>query len=613
MCGIAGFFGDRDIDESVVQRTLDLMKRRGPDHQDWKRFRVGRKKILYLLHSRLGIVDIGARANQPFTIDSCSIVFNGEIYNYLELRKDLEKRGIRLLTHSDTEVLLRYYVIYGADCVKHFEGMWAFVIWDEKTGQLFFSRDRFGEKPLFLCRKGEEIYFGSEVKFIEELRQQKLPVNYDQLRRYLANGYKSLYKKDERFLVGLDEVPRATNLLISSQGRPLKTWEYWITSDRPALYETKEEAVEVIRQELIEAVRLRIRSDVNVGFCLSGGVDSAALVSIASKVLGEQVNTYSIVDEDPRYDESSNILKTVEDTGCRSHLIGLDYTNIPEKLENLIKYHDSPIATITYFVHSLLISQIKEDGIRVVISGTGADELFTGYYDHFLLHLHATKDLDNHRAHLEHWSRHIKPLVRNENLQKHDLYIQNPLYREHIYDGSERFSRYFIKEFKEAYEEKEYHPSLLRNRMLNELFHEVTPVILNEDDLNSMYYSVENRSPYLSSGLFKCLMRCREESLIQNGYAKYLLRESMRGILNEEVRLDRQKKGFNASITSLLDFSKKSTEEWFLDTSGDLYRILDRSKIRRLLSSGHIENDLSKFLFNVLNAKIFLEQRASLA
>ena len=609
MCGIAGFLGDRDIDESVVHRTLDLMKRRGPDFQEWKKFRLG-KKTLYFLHSRLGIIDVGARANQPFTVDSCSIVFNGEIYNYLELRKNLQQRGIRLLTDSDTEVLLHYYVIYGADCVKHFEGMWAFVIWDERRGQLLFSRDRFGEKPLFLCRKGEGIYFGSEAKFIEELLQQRLPVNYDHLRRYLVNGYKSLYKKKERFLIGLDEVPRATNLLIDSEGRSLRSWEYWDVTDRPGLYETIEEGVEEIRQKLIDSVRLRIRSDVKVGFCLSGGVDSAALVSIASKVLGEEVDTYSIIDEDPRYDESSNILKTVEDTGCRSHLIGLDYSNVPDKLESLIKYHDSPIATITYFVHSLLIRKIREDGIRVVISGTGADELFTGYYDHFLLHLHATKDLENHLDHVAHWNHHIKPLVRNKKLKKYDLYIRNPLYREHIYDGSERFDRYLSEEFKEPYEEKEYHPSLLRNRMLNELFHEVTPVILNEDDLNSMYYSVENRSPYLSSELFKCLMKFREDHLIQNGYAKYLLRESMRGILNDSVRQDRQKKGFNASISSLLDFSKKSTEEWFLDTSGDLYRLVDKSKIQRLLSTRHIENDLSKFLFNVLNAKIFLEQRA---
>ena len=152
----------------------------------------------------------------------------------------------------------------------------------------------------------------------------------------------------------------------------------------------------------------------------------------------------------------------------------------------------------------------------MVISGTGADELFTGYYDHFLLHLHATKDLDSHRAHLEHWSRYVKPLVRNENLKKYDLYIHNPLYREHIYDGSERFSRYFIKEFKEAYEEKEYHPSLLRNRMLNELFHEVTPVILNEDDLNSMYWSVENRSPFLDSKLVEFAYSLPNRLLINN-------------------------------------------------------------------------------------------------
>ena len=166
MCGISGFFGKKKIESKIINRTLELMKNRGPDFSNSYQDQVKGNISVNLLHTRLSIIDLNTRSNQPFYDNGNVLVFNGEIYNYLELKKDLEKRGEKFETSSDTEVLIKYYKFYGEECVKYFEGMWAFAIYDTKEKKLFISRDRFSEKPLFYLNSNEGFYFGSEIKFI---------------------------------------------------------------------------------------------------------------------------------------------------------------------------------------------------------------------------------------------------------------------------------------------------------------------------------------------------------------------------------------------------------------------------------------------------------------
>ena len=169
MCGIAGFIGKQPVPEERIRRTLGVMKNRGPDHQAFATFVAGSTHVA-LLHSRLSILDLDARSNQPFVIGDCTLVFNGEIYNYLELREELLRRGVHLHTTSDTEVLLQYYLLHGDRCVEHFEGMWAFAIHDAGKGSLFLSRDRFAEKPLYTMDTPDGFWFGSEIKFLKSLK-----------------------------------------------------------------------------------------------------------------------------------------------------------------------------------------------------------------------------------------------------------------------------------------------------------------------------------------------------------------------------------------------------------------------------------------------------------
>jgi asparagine synthase (glutamine-hydrolysing) len=609
MCGIAGYWGSRRPSEEAVCRTLQLMKRRGPDGQRSWHADAGNGRTVSLLHSRLSIIDLNSRADQPFTIGPLTVVFNGEIYNYVELRQRLETAGFQFRTTSDTEVLLQAYRAYGENCVHHFEGMWSFAIWDNDRRTLFLSRDRFAEKPMYLRRSADGICFASEIKFLAALGETSLSPNLDHLRRYLGHGYKALYKVADTFFEGVEELRYAQNLTIGPDtiGEPQR---YWTPAARVDESMTERQAIEGTRERLLESVRIRLRSDVPLAFCLSGGVDSAALVSIAAKEFGCRLETFSIVDDDDRYNEEDNILATVRDVGCAHRLLRIPQHDVFGRLADLVAYHDAPVATVTYYVHSLLSEAMHKSGYRVAFSGTSADELFTGYYDHFLLHLNAVREEPDYSAFLSSWKQHTATFVRNPVLCNPDLYRQDPGFREHVFDGQTELAEFLVQPLDEAFSESHFTDDLLRNRMLNELFHEATPVVLHEDDLNSMRFSIENRSPYLDSRLFEFAYSIPARHLIADGYGKSVLRHALTGILNDQVRLDRRKKGFNASINSIVDLGSAEVRDYLLDPVASVFELIRRDRVERLFDLYPVPNHLSKFLFAFINARIFLEQTA---
>lgn len=606
MCGIAGYIGGRNIEEGIIKQTLKSMNKRGPDAQRSWRSNTDSYSI-NLLHSRLSIIDLDPRSHQPFALGDLVMVFNGEIYNYLELRQELVKDNVSLTTSSDTEVLLHYYQKYGERCVEYFEGMWAFAIWDPKRNKLFLSRDRFAEKPLYYVKKDDGFYFASEIKALQYLVGEKFTIDANHLIRYVVNGHKSLYKGSEGFYKEVNELDYASNTTVTPQG-DFHSYSFWKPEFKPNEAMTFEEAIEGTRHYLRESLKIRLRSDVPLAFCLSGGVDSASLVSIAAKELNAQVSTFSIIDSDKRYDELDNIQATIDDTGCDSVKVMLQPgdQNI-DRLVSLVEYHDAPVATISYFVHSMLSESISKGGYKISISGTGADEMFTGYYDHFLMHLYETRNDKSHPKKVADWEQHVKHFVRHPQLSNPKLFIENPTLRDYIYLNNDEFRTYLKSDWKEDFYETHYTDSLLRNRMMNEMFHEVVRVILHEDDLNSMRYSIENRSPFLDSNLYQFTNTIPSHLLIGEGYNKYILRSSMKGILNEKVRTSREKKGFNASINSIFDFSNPKHLDFFLSDS-KIFDWFDKEKIRQQLQQKEFTNSYKKFLFNFICAKIFVDR-----
>lgn len=608
MCGISGYVGPRPLAPARVDATLKLMGRRGPDHQEARHFTVG-DRHLALLHSRLSIIDLGERSYQPFRIGQKWIVFNGELYNYKELRAALMREGYAFATQSDTEVLLRVIDAWGWEALDRCEGMWAFAVHDEEDGSLTLCRDRFGEKPLHLCREADgALWFGSEVKFIAALSGRPPAIDHEHLLRYLVNGYKALYKQPAGFFRNVRELPPATVLRIDRHGHE-RAWRYWLPDLEPAPADLDfAQAAAGVRERLTRAVELRLRADVPLAFCMSGGVDSNALIAIAKRVLGYDVHGFTIVNTDSRYEEMDTVAAVVAELGIRHTAIPLSTDHFLPRLRALVRQHDAPVYTITYYVHWLLEEAVAANGYRISISGTAADELFSGYFDHHLLYLYELRHDSAALAEAEaNWNAHIRPIVRNPWLQNPRLFADNPRERRHIYLDSDDFSACLTRPWREPFAEWQYRHDLMRTRMLNELFNEATPVILHEDDLNAMYYSIENRSPFLDRDLFEYSLRIPTRHLIRDGAAKAVLRAAMRGIVPDVVLDARRKVGFNAPVEDLLNVDDPEVRSELLADS-PIFELVRRDAIEALLARRNLPNSRSKFLFSFINAKMFLEE-----
>lgn len=612
MCGIAGFIGTAPIGRERLDACRRAMHHRGPDAYGKTAMALPGGRHLYLLHTRLAIIDLDPRSNQPFECGPGVLCYNGEIYNYKELRRDLIAAGENLQTDGDTEVLARTLVRDGAKGLPRCEGMWAFAWYDSRRDELMLSRDRFGEKPLYVWARPEGVYFASELKFLFALAGARPPVNLQQLKRYLVNGYKSLYKTGDAFFSGVREVPGGYCATIDGKGA-YRDEPFWKPAfPRPDEAMTYEQAVAGTRERLMRSMEIRLRADVPVAFCLSGGVDSNALIAIAKRELGYDVHGFTIMNSDQRYEERDMVETSVKALGLRHTAIPVETTDFLPNLRALVRMHDAPVYTITYYAHWRLMEAIRDGGYKVSVSGTAADELFSGYFDHHNAYLAAMAQEggERHASALKEWQEHVAPIVRNPFLRNPDYFLQQPDSRDHIYLDADEFAGFLTVPFHEAFTEEAYTSPMLRNRMANELFHESVPVILHEDDLNAMSFSIENRSPYLDTDLFDWCQKIPTRHLVRNGRAKAVLRDAVRGIAPDAIIDNPRKVGFNAPILDYLDLSDARVRDELMADS-PVFDLIRRDRIAELVGKEDLPNSRSKFLFNFVNAKMFLEEFAA--
>lgn len=585
------------------------MRRRGPDAEGRSRHVTSAGQHVLLLHSRLAILDLDPRSDQPYRVGSGELAFNGEVYNYRELATGLERDGVRLHSTGDTEVLAKLLEREGPAALGRCEGMWALAWYEKDSGALLLARDRFGEKPLYVHRASDgSVYFASEVTFLAALLGRPLRPNLRHVRRFLVNGYKSLYKTRETFFEDVEELPAGHLGMIDGEGRWTET-PWWTPRFGPEEDMSFEEAVAGTRDRLIRSVELRLRADVPIAFYLSGGVDSNALIAIAKRELGHDVHGFTIMNTDVRYEEAEMVAGSVRDLDLRHSPVMLQTDSFLPLLRDQVRYHGAPIYTINSFAGWRLTEVIAREGYRVSMSGIGADEIFSGYYDHHNAYLAAmaASDSSRHRVALEEWRSGIGAHVRNPYLQDPDYFIRRPLSRDHIYLDHEEFSRWLVHPFWEPFLELSLAEPLLRNRMANELLQEAVPVVLHEDDLNAMFHSVENRSPYLDSELFEWCTRVPAKHLVRDGRAKAVLREAVRGIAPDAVLNNARKVGFNAPIDAFVDRKDGRTMETLLADS-PIFDIVRRDAVQRLLSEESLANSRNKFLFSFISTRLFLEE-----
>ncbi len=610
MCGIAGYYGSKKIERYRIHNCLKTMKNRGPDSNGTKYFDYKNKSV-GLLHSRLKIIDLFDRSNQPFTINGYSIIFNGEIYNFNEIKKNLISRGYKFKTKSDTEVLLYNFIEKKFKAFSDFEGMWALAIWDDNRKELILSRDRFGQKPLYYFWDSENFYFGSQINQIFALTKNVGVINEKKIYDYLGSGYRVLFKDRETFYKNVYNFPKSSYAIIKNKNFSIhKYWELKNHVDSKISFDDAKIELKSILKKSIENCLV---SDQNISMMLSGGIDSNILYKIIHRDIKKKISTFSIIDKDKRYDESILIRKSLKRSNNEKKFIDSNYLmkfNMVENLKKKIEFYKSPMLTISSYVSSFLQKNISEKGIRVNLSGIGADELFGGYYQHHTYFLNDVKKKKNFNLHFNYWKKNIFQLTRNPHLRNSSFLKIKNYYRNSLlnYLVNPNIQNFFNRKYIYNFKEKKFSKSLLKNRMFNELFYENIPTMLFEDDRNHMFYSIENRSPFLDTKLVEFATKLPKEYLFNLGFGKYILRESYKKDIDKEIIFNKVKKGFNFNLSNLIHNKKNSHTLNFLlsDPKNPIFEIINFTKIKKIREKKFLLNSEAKFLFGVINLAIFL-------
>ncbi len=545
MCGISGILraDGEPVPPGLVHAMVATIRHRGPDGEG-NYFAPG----IAFGHTRLAIIDLSSASDQPFIDDEAGLAlsFNGEIYNYIELRAELKALGHTFRSNGDTEVLLRAYEQWGPDCLPRLNGMFAFALWDNRKRTLLLARDRFGEKPLYIARSEKGLIFASEMKAILAIRPELREPNPRAIYRYLARG--DLDLDHESFFQGIESLPGGCYLLLDAQARG-EVKRYW-EPRACSVPSTHGEAVERFRELLFDSVRIRLRSDVPVGSSLSGGVDSSSIVSTIHAEKTTQTlhqRTFSARFHSKAHDEGRFIEVVTYRVEADSHEVWVEPEKFIDEFE-LLQYHqEEPIASASPFAQWLVMRLAKENGTTVLLDGQGADEILAGYdqaHGMFLAHWLRRGRLDKVIRELAHFGQRYHSL--REPAQFAAYYSLPEGLRDGLVERYYRSASVVTPEMHEAYAPAHVEaPKPFRDRLRNELVRWQTttqlPEFLRYADRNSMAFSREVRLPFLDHRLAEFCFGLPPDLLLSGATTKVILREAMRGIVPDKI-LDRKDK-----------------------------------------------------------------------
>ncbi|WP_164108732.1 MULTISPECIES: asparagine synthase (glutamine-hydrolyzing) [Sphingobacterium] len=588
MCGI--YLTNIPIDEEVVKSKLESIQFRGPDY-------LGVQKVFDLTfgHLRLSILDLNVRSHQPMTFEDLVIVFNGEIYNFQEIKADLITLGHRFDTTSDTEVLLKGYKEWGAAVVPKLNGMFAFAIYDDTSRKIFCSRDRLGVKPFYYSWKDGQLEICSQLRPISQNKR----INNEAISMYLDCGY---IPSPYTIYQNVYKLPPGNNLEIDLDKQTCAVKEYWNLKEVTEVGLSYAEAKEKLHNLLKDAVRIRLQADVPFGSFLSGGIDSALISSIASRVSKNPIKTFSIGFEDPEYDESKIAAQYAKIIGSEHTETICKVTDILEMIPQLVKVFDEPFADSSA-LPSLLLNKITKQSVTMVLSGDGGDESFFGY-NHFRLVPYANKI-----TLVPYFLRKMAARMLSFNvLGARALSYKGILNAASKYD--------FIAGIFVGYD------SLLRKRNFNWLSHYNGYKIWSKDllqataDLNiklwlendsnvkvdrsSMAHSVEVRSPFLDYNIIEFARTLPVSFRYEKGRRKKILKDILKEYIPEEV-FDQPKRGFAVPLAGWIRNELRS--EFEENLNDDFLRqipILNVSRFKDIFKK-HLEgkHDYSSFIWRV--------------
>ena len=578
MCGIAGVLGP-SFDNPI---SLAAIRHRGPDGEgNW----MSREDRVWLGHTRLSILDLSDSGSQPMAYmdGRYRIVFNGEIYNFVELQEELKQMGYRFQGSSDTETIPAAFDRWGISCLNRFNGMWALAIWDSQNKELWLARDRFGKKPLYYYIDGDDFVFASEVKAIHQWLGPRAEVDPEVVRSICAGRFE-WHGTDSTYLARVKALPGGFYLRKSRDKLQVQRW-YQLTPYSVHVPDSLEDQAVILRELLVDACRLRLRSDVPIATCLSGGLDSSSVTAVlhhAASFGGPRTATLC------HSAFCASFPGTMLDEAQAAHALALATgTNLtvceimPPSAEQLLKAVsscDGPMHAFAFYPIWELYRTIKESGIKVTLDGQGPDEMMGGYFESIRGGLRAAMSplklrrfvdiFKTYRDQGESQYRSSRALAIFElaQLLKSPVsHLKRALMHAMRDNGATEPSLDFAYQMPETLD-------AFRAGLFSYFCQKQLPTILQQYDRCSMAHGVECRMPFIDYRIVEFVFSLPNESLVGGGFTKRVLREAVAGIVPEQTRMNKVKIGFNAPIV-----------EWFFGPLREL--MLDTMRSRDFLQN----------------------------
>jgi len=646
MCGIAGIYSPTGIKSHWLTVMSFALTHRGPDGYGYMLYSPdhGIHTIInkdlsastinhYLVgfaHRRLSVIDLSEVNSQPMQDESGKycIIYNGELYNYLDLREELEKLGYTFRSRGDTEVILRAYEAWGPRCMERFNGMWAFAILDRRDQSIILSRDRFGIKPLYYAIQNSTFYFASEIKGLLVLPHLRRRPNEKVVAKYLLTG--RVDETEETFFEGLFQFPACHWAKLSLQENlpVLRTEPYW-SLPTETYHGTEEEAIWTFKELFLDSLRIHSQSDVPIGTCLSGGLDSSSIICVSSLLRKKyQIPNYTHLafgycPSEEIYSEKKYMDIVAEETSSEMNHIDFTQEEFQKCLPFILEAQDEPFGSASIAAQWFVFKRARERGMTVMLDGQGSDEILAGYHNYFVtlaLNLLTHRKLSQFFALRSQYQKEVGPFplpIRYLPIGMIIGVLPQSLTR--FINPATRFYRKMTDATTLVFTQglirnnpmdsfQLIKPLSLREELKVQLQSTCLPALLRYEDRNSMAHSIESRVPFLDYRLVEFLFTLPDDLKIRGVTTKYILRKAMEGILPEAIRNRKDKIGFKPNPALTFNFigrcqdsiKKNDTEyeeNWFEEQGiGKLMRSEGHSLASELL------------LWRILNTKLWIRK-----
>lgn len=617
MCGFVGILDKKPVDAVTLKSMADTISHRGPDEE-------GQfiDKNVGLYHKRLSIIDLST-GQQPMISKNYVIVFNGEIYNYIELREDLKRKGHVFQTTSDTEVILKMYEEYGLESISQLNGMFSFLIYDKVRETIVAARDHFGIKPMYFYKNGECFLFASEIKALLKHPNVKAEVNEEGLNDYLTFQFTL---KDCTLFKNVCKLSPGHYMVIDVKTQSYNLVKYWTPNFSVDRFHTEEYFNLELRRLIEDTIKIQLRSDVPLGTYLSGGLDSSLVTMIASKILPNQISTFSgAFNEGPEFNETEYIHEVVNACKAKAYEIYPTAGEFVELLPKLIYHLDEPVAGPGLFPQ-YMVSKLAAENVKVVLGGQGGDEIFGGYARYVIAYLEQaikgaileTTEEGEHIVSLKSILPNLPYIKRYLPMLKTFLNKETfePMDRRYFYliDRMEGSMNYYTSDFKTQYIREDIfnrYKLLFNDPNTHSYFNKMThfdmfgslPALLQVEDRMSMAVSIESRVPLLDHRIVDLVAKMPPAMKFKGAEMKYILKRAVGDYLPPKILDRKDKMGFPVPLHL---WAQNEARDFIADTllsqRSKNRGIFDAAKVEKIITS---QQPFSRQLWGMLSLEIW--------